>query len=121
MSYRGLINNQYTDVSNLTTLLSTLVNSYRLLIGGAYELNNISEAKKSDVKEAVKRADNLGEIIDEIIKTLDECNTSYFKYCKIKKSFIDDKAIKDNILTEINNEVEFQNSSSRDDEDKDDD
>lgn len=121
MSYRGLINNQYTDVSNLTSLLSTLVNSYRLLIGGAYELNNISEAKKSDVKEAVKRADNLGEIIDEIIKTLDECNTSYVKYCKIKKSFMDDKVIKDNILTEINNEVEFQNSSSRDDEDEDDD
>jgi len=119
LSYRGLIDNQYTDVSNLTTLLGTLVNSYRLLIGGAYELNNISEAKKSDVKEAVKRADNLGEIIDEIIKTLDECNTSYIKYCKIKKSFIDDKTIKDNILTEINNEIEFQNSSSREDDEDD--
>ncbi|WP_066891079.1 hypothetical protein [Clostridium nigeriense] len=110
MAYRHLIKDQYTDISNLTTLLNSLVNSYRLLIGGAYELNNISEAKKSDVKEAVKRADDVGEIIDEIIKALDECNTSYVKYCKIKKSFIDEKAIKDNILTEINYELDFKNS-----------
>ncbi len=110
------MNNQYNEVNNLTTLLNSLVNSYRLLIGGAYELNNISEAKKGDVKDAVKRADDLGEIIDEIIRTLDECNTSYIKYCKIKKSFIDEKSIKDNILTEINNEIEFKNSSGREDE-----
>ncbi|MBQ6819684.1 MAG: hypothetical protein IJO26_00125 [Clostridium sp.] len=116
MTYRHLVENQYNEVNNLTSLLNSLVNSYRLLIGGAYELNNISEAKKSDVKEAVKRADNLGEIIDEVIKALDDCNTPYVKYCKLKKSFIDDKSIKDNILTEINNEIEFTNSSDREDE-----
>lgn len=120
MSYRHLIKDQYNDINNLTTLLNSLVNSYRLLIGGAYELNNISEAKKSDVKEAVKRADNLGEIIDEVIKGLEDCNTSYVKYCKIKKSFIDDKALKDNILTEINSELDFKNSSGRDEEDEED-
>ncbi len=54
----------------LTNLLNSMVNSYRLLVGGANELNNISEAKKVQVKEAIKRADDLGEIIDEIIKTL---------------------------------------------------
>lgn len=113
MAYRNLIDNQYTDISNLTSLLNSLVNSYRLLIGGAYELNNISEAKKGDVKEAVKRVDNLGEIIDEIIKTLDECNTSYVKYCKIKKNYIDEKTIKDNILTEINSDLNFQNSANK--------
>ena len=117
MSYRHIVKNQYTDVSNLTTLLNSLVNSYRLLIGGAYELNNISEARKSDVKEAVKRADNLGEIIDEVLKTLDECSASYVKYCKIKKSFIDEKTIKDSILTEIDNEIQFQNSSNINDDD----
>lgn len=120
MSYRHIIKDQYNDVNNLTSLLNSLVNSYRLLIGGAYELNNISEARKSDVKEAVKRADNLGEIIDEIIKTLDDCNTSYVKYCKMKKSFIDDKAIKDNILTEINKDLDFKNSPGRDEDDEDD-
>lgn len=118
MAYRHIIKDQYTDINNLTTLLNSLVNSYRLLIGGAYELNNISEAKKSDVKEAVKRADDVGEIIDEIIKALDECNTSYVKYCKIKKSFIDEKSIKDNIWTEINHELNFNNSSDRDDDDE---
>ena len=117
MGYRNLINDQYTDINNLTSLLNSLVNSYRLLLGGANELNNISEARKSDVKEAVKRADNLGEIIDEIIKTLDECNTSYVKYCKIKKSFRDEKTIKDNILTEINKDLDFKNSSFKFDED----
>lgn len=116
MAYRHIIKDQYTDISNLTTLLNSLVNSYRLLIGGAYELNNISEAKKGDVKEAVNRADDVGEIIDEIIKALDECNTSYVKYCKIKKSFIDEKAIKDNIWTEINHELNFSNSSDRDED-----
>ena len=120
MAYRNLIDNQYTDISNLTSLLNSLVNSYRLLIGGAYELNNISEAKKGDVKEAVKRVDNLGEIIDEIIKTLDECNTSYVKYCKIKKNYIDEKTIKDNILTEINSDLNFQNSANKYDDNDDD-
>lgn len=121
MSYKNLMKNQYNDINNLTTLLSSFVSSYRLLIGGAYELNNISEAKKSDVREAVKRADNLGEIIDEIIKALDDCNTSYVKYCKIKKGFIEEKSNKDNILTEINFELDFQNSPGRDDEDDDED
>lgn len=110
MQYRTLIKSHYNEINNLTNLLSSMVNSYRLLVGGANELNNISEAKKSQVKEAVKRADDLGEIIDEIIKTLDECSTSYTKYCKIKKQYVDEKTNKDNILTEIDYEVQFDNS-----------
>ncbi|GAA0756424.1 MULTISPECIES: hypothetical protein [Clostridium] len=110
MQYRNLIKSHYNEINNLTNLLSSMVNSYRLLVGGANELNNISEAKKSQVKEAVKRADDLGEIIDEIIKTLDECSTSYTKYCKIKKQYVDEKTNKDNILTEIDYEVQFDNS-----------
>jgi hypothetical protein len=110
LQYRNLIKSHYNEINNLTNLLSSMVNSYRLLVGGANELNNISEAKKSQVKEAVKRADDLGEIIDEIIKTLDECSTSYTKYCKIKKQYVDEKTNKDNILTEIDYEVQFDNS-----------
>ncbi|MBS4804522.1 MAG: hypothetical protein KH005_06505 [Clostridium sp.] len=119
MSYRHLMKNQYNDINNLTNLLGSMVNSYRLLIGGANELNNISEAKKGDVKEAVKRADNLGEIIDEIIKTLDDCSGAYVKYCKLKKNYIDDKTIKDNILTEIDYDLQFNNSERDEDEDED--
>lgn len=121
MPYRNLMKNQYNEINNLTNLLSSMVNSYRLLIGGANELNNIYEAKKGNVKDAVKRADDLGEIIDEIIKTIDECSTSYIKYCKIKKSFIDEFSDKDSILTEIDYELDFKNSTKRDeDEDEDD-
>ncbi|MDZ5035333.1 hypothetical protein, partial [Clostridium perfringens] len=94
MGYKDLIRGQYNEINNLTNLLSSMVNSYRLLIGGANELNNISEAKKSQVKEAVERADDLGDIIDEIIKTIEECSTSYTKYCKIKKQFIEEKTNK---------------------------
>ncbi|WP_322546204.1 hypothetical protein [Clostridium perfringens] len=44
MGYKDLIRGQYNEINNLTNLLSSMVNSYRLLIGGAIELNNISEA-----------------------------------------------------------------------------
>lgn len=116
MQYRSLIKSHYNEINNLTNLLNSMVNSYRLLVGGANELNNISEAKKSQVKEAVKRADDLGEIIDEIIKTLDECSASYTKYCKIKKQYVDEKTNKDNILTEIDYEIQFNNSEREDEE-----
>ncbi|WP_411169995.1 hypothetical protein ACH36K_05745 [Clostridium sp. MB05] len=116
MGYKDLIRGQYNEINNLTNLLSSMVNSYRLLIGGANELNNISEAKKSQVKEAVERADDLGDIIDEIIKTIEECSTSYTKYCKIKKQFIEEKTNKHNILTEIDFDLDFDNSEREDEE-----
>jgi hypothetical protein len=92
-----------------------MVNSYRLLVGGAYELNNISEAKKNKVKEAVDRATDLGKIIDEIISAIDECSDSYIKYVKIKKQFVEDNTDKQVILTEINNELNFMNSEREED------
>lgn len=118
MKYKDLIKGQYNEINNLTTLLGSMVNSYRLLIGGANELNNTSEAKRSSVKDAVKRIDDLGEIIDEIIKTLEESSTSYTKYCKIREEFIDGKTNKNNILTEINNELQFKNSERGEDDDE---
>ena len=111
--------NQFNEINNLTNLLSSMVNSYRLLIGGANELNNIYEAKKGNVKDAVKRVEDLGEIIDEIIKTIDECSTSYIKYCKIKKSFIEEFSDKDSIMTEIDYELDFKNSTGRDEDEND--
>ena len=119
MKYQQLMKQYYGDLSNLNQLLQSMVNSYRLLIAGAAELNNINEARRSYVKVAVKRADNLGEIIDEIIKTLDDCSGAYVKYCKLKKNYIDDKTIKDNILTEIDYDLQFNNSERDEDEDED--
>lgn len=59
MKYQQLMKQYYGDLSNLNQLLQSMVNSYRLLIAGAAELNNINEARSSYVKVAVKRADNL--------------------------------------------------------------
>ena len=114
MQYKDLIQDHYNEINNLNNLLSSMVNSYRLLIGGANELNNISEVKKSKVKEAVERSEELGHIIDSIIKTIDECSGSYIKYCKIKKQFIEENTNKDVILTEINYELDFDNSQRED-------
>ncbi|MEK6266008.1 MAG: hypothetical protein N2B06_14755, partial [Clostridium sp.] len=80
MSHRRVVQNHYNDINNLADMLSKLVNSYRLLIGGADELNKIALSKKSDVKDALKRADNLGDIIDEVIKVLDGASYSYMSY-----------------------------------------
>jgi hypothetical protein len=83
-----VIQNYYNDINNLTEILTKLVTSYRVLIGSADELNKIALAKKGDVKDALKRADNLGDIIDKTIKVLDEASYSYLDYCKIKTEVI---------------------------------
>lgn len=110
MAYNDLVKEQFNDINDLATLLNSMVNSYRLLIGGAGELNNINDAKKSEVRDAVKRADDLGDIIDHMIKIMDECTPSYTRCCKIKKSFYDEKIKKDNIFTEIDYELNLNNS-----------
>lgn len=92
-----------------------MVNSYRLLIGGANELNNTSEAKKSKVKEAIDRANALGKIIDEVISVLGECCDSYIEYCKIRKEFIKANTSEQIILTEINEELNLTNREGNND------
>ena len=113
MKYQQLMKQYYGDINNLSQLLQSMVNSYRLLIAGAAELNNINEAKSSYVKVAVKRADSLGKIIDHIIDLIDECGEGYFKYIKIVGGHI--LKITDNnvILTEVDNELLFQDASVR--------
>ena len=84
MAHRRVIQTYYSDINNLADILTKLVGAYRLLIGGADELNKIALSKKSDVKDALKRADNLGDIIDETIKVLDAASYSYMSYCTMK-------------------------------------
>ncbi|WP_102398870.1 hypothetical protein [Haloimpatiens massiliensis] len=107
MSNRRVINNYFIDVNNLADLLAKLVNSYRLLVGGADELNKIALASKSDVRRAIKRADKLGDIIDEIVKTLEETEENYSEYCRLKSDIIKDKLQYDYILTEIDEELKL--------------
>lgn len=117
MSIENLIGKQYSDISNLAELLKAYVNSYRLLIAGAAELYNINIAKKSEVRKAIERADDVGALIDMIVDTLNKCNEQYLKYCKIKNDYISVKNHKDTIFTEIQNDLSLQNSKTgRDDE-----
>ena len=108
MKYQQLIKEYYVDINNLNQLLKTMVDSYRLLIGGAAELNNIYEAKSSYVKEAVHRANELGKIIDDVIELLDVCGESYFKYCALVGYYILKKSYSNKILTEVDNDLLLQ-------------
>ena len=65
------------SVEQLTGLLASLVNSYRIMIGAADEFNRMSLAKQSDVKDAIERAKDLGDIIDDVIKRLDRKMDDY--------------------------------------------
>lgn len=113
MKYQQLMKQYYGDINNLSQLLQSMVNSYRLLIAGAAELNNINEAKSSYVKVAVKRTDSLGKIIDHIIDLIDECGEGYFKYIKIVGGHILKNTDNNVILTEVDNELLFQDASVR--------
>jgi hypothetical protein len=108
LTHRRVIQNYYNDVNNLAEILTKLVSSYRLLIGGADELNKIALSKKSEVKDALKRADGLGEIIDKTIKVLDEASYNYMDYCKIKTEVIRCRLQMEYIETEIEEDLKLK-------------
>ena len=108
MAHRRVIQNYYNDINNLADTLAKLVNSYRVLIGGAEELNRIALAKKSDVKDALKRADSVGDIIDETIKVLDDASYGYMSYCKIKTEVMKCKIQIEFIETEIDEDLRLK-------------
>lgn len=118
MKYHDLIKDYYGNLNNLNQLLKNMSESYRLLIGGAAELNNIPEAKNSYVKDAVRRADKLGEIIDHLISLMDSCGESYYKYCTTVNEFILKNSNSDIILTEVDDDLLFENSTIRDEEEE---
>lgn len=105
MSNRKVIENYYNDINELTDILGKLTNSYRLLIGGANELNGIALATKGNVKAALKRVDRLGDIIDEVIRTIDETNEDYIAYCKLKSTLFSNEITPDFIQGEIEEEL----------------
>jgi len=98
---RKVIENYHIDISNLTELLCKLVNSYRLLIGGAEELNSIALASKKDVKKAIHRADELGEVIDKMIDCLEDSSEEYLNYCKLKCEVMHSNISAESVKTEI--------------------
>lgn len=114
MSRRKLIETYYIDVNNLTDLLGKLVNSYRLLIGGAEELNKVALAKKKEVKEALNRADELGEIIDNLIFALGKTSSCYLDYCSLKSEIVKCKLNSEHIETEIDDDLKYENDAKKD-------
>ncbi|KAJ50431.1 hypothetical protein BD780_004101 [Clostridium tetanomorphum] len=108
MNHRKVVQDYYGDINNLTELLTKLVNSYRLLIGGAGELNSIALSRKNDVKHALERANELGEVIDNIIDVLECTSYGYMDYCKIKSEVIRCKVQAKYIQTEIDEELKLK-------------
>ena len=108
MAHRKVIQNYYSDINNLADILIKLVSSYRSLIGGAEELNKIALSKKSEVKDALKRADSLGDIIDETIKVLDNASYSYRSYCTMKNEVMKCKLQIEFIETEIEQDLKLK-------------
>ena len=109
MGRRKVIEVYYEDIGNLAELLAKLVNSYRLLIGGAAELNVIALARKSEVKAALKRAYNLGDVIDKLIHRLEDININYLEYCSLKADILKAKLELEYIETEIDEELKLDN------------
>lgn len=110
MAHRKIIQNYYEDINNIADLLTKLVNSYRLLVGGASEMNSIALANKSDVKKAIKRAEEIGNVIDELIETLEDSSIAYIDYCKIKSEIIEKTVELQYIQTEIDEDLKLKES-----------
>ena len=102
----------FKEVNNLSVVLSSYANTYRLLVGAAGELNNISKVRKRDLDDALDRVDEMGKIIDSILEVINDNEEAYIKYIKLKSKFIMEKASKDIIQTEVEQDLLFENSNS---------
>ena len=111
-----LVYDQYfREINYLVDILNKYVNSYRLLIGSAGELNSIALAKKGDVKDTLKKIDRLGELIDCLLETLEDAQCNYIEYLRLKTSILQLEVSKEIILTEIDNDLKFENNKRNDD------
>ena len=108
MAHRKLMQDYYADINNIADLLTKLVNSYRLLVGGASEMNSIALASKNDVKKAIKRAEEVGNIIDELVEVIEHSSTAYMDYCKIKCEVMEEKVQLQYIQTEIDEDLKLK-------------
>lgn len=109
MSQRRIINSYCQDINCLVEILNKTTLTYRTLVGAANELNNIALSSKGEVKEALKRARSLGEIIDDIINTLEYTIDDYDCYCKMKSEIIRCNLNTSFIELEIQEDIKLQN------------
>lgn len=113
MGNRKIIEDYCIDINNLTDVLTKTVASYRLLVGAADEYNKIALANKSEVKRALKRANKLGEVVDDLIEVLDDVVDGYENYCRLKGRIIKGRMEDQYILTEIDIELLLENITKK--------
>ncbi|MEG1483348.1 hypothetical protein [Clostridium sp.] len=124
--HNKVMDDHFSELIKMSALLKTLVDSYRLLIAGAVDVNILPVRRTKDVERALDRADEVGKLIDRIVEVMDDYEYSYIKFSKIKNEVVslnyEKKKVKnelnDVIQTEINNELNFFNNhhTDRDDE-----
>lgn len=116
MSYEKVMKGHYEDLNNLTVLLKNYIEIYRVLISSATDLNNIASAKKSEMKHIMERINEVGDLIDSMLKVIGKCEGSYVRYCYWKNEVISQGAIKSNVKTEINDELNNYDDNKEDEE-----
>lgn len=74
------------DVKVLIEILNSISNSYRLLVGAAEEFNRITLVHRHEAEKAIDRADDLGDIIDDVENELNKLMKMYLHElaCKIE-------------------------------------
>lgn len=108
MGNRKIIEDYCADINILTDVLTKTAASYKLLVAAAEDYNTIALATKSEVKKALKRANKLGEVVDDLIEVLDDVVDGYEDYCKLKGKIIKSRMESSYILTEIDVELLLQ-------------
>lgn len=78
----------YLTLSRTIDLMAKLVDSYRILVGTASQLNTIGLAEKKEIKEALRLANNITCILDDYIEAIDNCGRGYLSYFCFKMQIL---------------------------------
>ena len=98
------------DIRILMDILTALVSSYRLLVGAADEFNGITLAHKSDLKGAINRAGDMGDIIDDIDKKLKHLIKQLIKRMDDNDDYDIDKDMFIEKFDEVKKEKDYRSS-----------
>lgn len=78
----------FLTLSRTIDLMAKLVDSYRILVGTASQLNTIGLAEKKEIKEALRLANNITCILDDYIEAVDNCGRGYLSYFCFKMQIL---------------------------------
>jgi len=108
MAQRRVIESYGRDLGFTIEQLCKLVGSYKILVDTASSVNCITIANKRDIKDALKRAQEVGCLIDELIDVLDCSICTWGKYMKLKTEYINSRLDLCIIETEVEEEIRLQ-------------